>query len=44
MLDTETYSAFHNGSYAAWTLNGHVMLQVTKTTGANAVVSGIFFN
>ena len=44
ILDTETYSEFHNGEYAAWNVKGHVLIQVTKTGGSNAVVSGIFFD
>ena len=27
-----------------WNLSGHVTIRVTRTGGANAVVSGIFFN
>jgi len=42
VLDTETFSGFHNGEYAAWNITGHVLIQVTKTAGSNAVVSGIF--
>jgi hypothetical protein len=42
ILDTESYSSFHNGEYAAWNVTGHVVIQVTKTGGTNAVVSGIF--
>jgi hypothetical protein len=44
ILDTETYSKFHNGEYAAWSVKGHVLIQVTKTGGSNAAVSGIFFD
>jgi pimeloyl-ACP methyl ester carboxylesterase len=44
VLDTESYSGFHNGQYAAWSVKGHVLIQVTKTGGSNAVVSGIFFD
>jgi hypothetical protein len=44
VLDTETYSSFHNGEYAAWNIKGHVLIQVTKTGGVNAVVSGVFFD
>jgi hypothetical protein len=44
VLDTESYASFHNGEYAAWTITGHVHIQVTKTAGANTVVSGIFFD
>ena len=43
VLGTETFSNFHNGEYAVWNLQGHVLLQVTKTGGANGVVSGLFF-
>ncbi len=42
VLDRETYEGFHNGEYAAWTVSGHVVIQVTRTAGANAVVSGVF--
>jgi xanthomonalisin len=44
VLDTESYSGFHNGEYAAWNVQGHVIIKVTKTGGSNAVVSGIFFD
>jgi YVTN family beta-propeller protein len=43
ILDTEKYSNFHNGEYVSWNVSGHVLIQVTKTGGSNAVVSGIFF-
>jgi hypothetical protein len=44
VLDTETYSSFHNGEWADWDVRGHVLIQVTRTGGANAVVSGIFID
>ncbi len=44
VLDTETFSSFHNGEYAAWNVTGDVQIKVTKTGGVNAVVSGIFFD
>ncbi len=44
VLDTETYSSFHNGEYAVWNVTGNVQIQVTKTGGSNGVVSGIFFD
>jgi hypothetical protein len=43
VLNTETFSSFHNGDYAVWNVQGNVIIQVTRTAGANAVVSGIFF-
>ncbi len=44
VLNTETFSSFHNGEYAVWNVQGNVIIQVTRTAGANAVVSGIFFD
>jgi YVTN family beta-propeller protein len=44
VLSSGTFSGFHNGVYAYWEVQGHVLIQVTKTGGANAVVSGIFFD
>jgi hypothetical protein len=41
-LDMETYAGFDNGEYATWNIKGHVHIQVTRTAGGNAVVSGIF--
>ena len=43
-LSTEVFSGFHNGEYAIWDVSGSVLIRVTKKAGANAVVSGIFFN
>jgi hypothetical protein len=44
VLYTGTFSSFHNGEYAVWKVQGHVLIRVTKTGGTNAVVSGIFFD
>jgi hypothetical protein len=44
ILDTEEYASFENGGYAVWQVQGHVLIQVTRTAGANSVVSGIFFD
>ena len=43
VLDTRSISGFQGGQYLVWNLKGHVTLKVTRTSGANAVVSGIFF-
>jgi GH18 family chitinase len=43
VLDTQTFSSFHNGEYAAWNIQGQVRIQVTNVGGPNALVSGIFF-
>jgi predicted lactoylglutathione lyase len=44
VLSTESYATFENGEYAEWNISGHVLIKITKTGGANAVVSGIFFD
>jgi lysophospholipase L1-like esterase len=42
LLDTRTFSNFHNGQYAVWNIKGNVTINVAATAG-NAVVSGLFF-
>jgi hypothetical protein len=44
VLDTETISNFNGGDYLQWKLSGNVVITVTKLTGANAVLSGLFFD
>src|SRR4029079_6296528 len=41
-LDTRSLTTFASGKYVVWTVTGHVTLRVTKVTGTNAVVSGVF--
>jgi hypothetical protein len=43
LLDTQTLSNFQSGGYLVWNISGHVRIQVTRTAGANALISGIFF-
>jgi hypothetical protein len=44
MLDTETVSSFSGGVYLQWAISGNVVFKVTRTAGANAVISGLFFD
>jgi hypothetical protein len=44
VLDTESLSSYANGTYLVWNISGHVKINLTRTAGANAVISGIFFN
>jgi hypothetical protein len=44
VLDTRSVSNFTEGVYVVWTVTGHVKLQITKTAGNNAVISGVFLN
>jgi len=43
VLDSRQFSSFNTGQYAIWNLQGHLLIQVTRTAGLNAVVSGLFF-
>ena len=43
LLDSRNVSSFSNGKYLFWNISGHIKLRVTRTTGPNAVVSGLFF-
>jgi hypothetical protein len=44
VLDTETVSSFGGGEYLQWQVSGHLVINVTATVGANAVISGIFLD
>ncbi|MEP6602079.1 MAG: hypothetical protein ABJB49_09770, partial [Nitrospirota bacterium] len=44
VLNTQSLtSSFNAGVYLVWTVSGHVKFRVTVNSGANAVVSGLFF-
>jgi len=44
VLDTRVLSGFSGGTWSVWTVSGHVKLRVTRVSGVNAVVSGIFLD
>ncbi len=44
VLDTRTISTFHAGVYLQWTISGDVVFTVTLSSGANAVLNGLFFD
>ena len=44
VLSTETVSNFSSGTYMNWTVSGNVLITITKLSGSNAVLSGIFFD
>ena len=44
VLDTRNISSFNNGIYLVWNISGHVKVNVTRTGGANGVITGAFFN
>jgi VCBS repeat-containing protein len=43
ILDSRSLSGFGNGTYLVWNISGHVTINIAKSVGASAVVSGIFF-
>ena len=44
VLDTRNISNFSKGLYLTWDLKGDIRVKVSRVAGANAVVSGIFFD
>ncbi len=46
LLDSRSLPAgsFHNGEYLVWDVQGHVQFRISVTAGANAVISGMFFD
>ncbi|QEH32853.1 hypothetical protein OJF2_13380 [Aquisphaera giovannonii] len=44
VLDTRSASSFNGGTYLTWNVSGHVKFVVSRTGGANAAVSGLFFD
>ena len=44
VLDTRMVGGFGSGRYLVWTITGHVIFRVTRTAGANAVISGLFID
>ena len=44
LLHTTTVANFVNGAYAQYRLKGELTFRLTRVAGANAVVSGIFFD
>ncbi len=44
VLDTRSISDFTGGVYLQWNVSGDVVITVTRTAGANAVVNGLFID
>jgi hypothetical protein len=44
LLDSRTVSSFSAGEYLTWSLKGHELFRFASLQGANAVLSGIFFD
>jgi hypothetical protein len=44
VLSSQTASAFGGGEYLVWQLGGNVLVRITRQSGPNAVLSGLFFD
>jgi ELWxxDGT repeat protein len=44
VLSTQSISSFHNGLYLDYAVSGHIRITITRTGGANAVLSGLFLD
>ncbi len=44
VLDTETISSFTSGVYLDWKVSGNLLITITRTAGANAVLNGLFLD
>jgi hypothetical protein len=44
VLSTQTVASFQGGVYLSYTIAGNVLITITKQAGANAVLSGLFFD
>ena len=44
VLSTQSVSAFQSGVYLDYVVSGHIVITITLTAGANAVLSGLFLD
>jgi len=44
VLNSQTFSSFSGGIYAAWIVKGNIQIQVSSTAGPNGLVNAIFFD
>ena len=44
VLSTQSVSSFHAGVYLDYRVSGHIVITITRTAGANAVLSGLFLD
>jgi hypothetical protein len=44
VLDTKTLWSFTGGVYLQWAVSGNILIEVTKISGLDAVLSGLFFD
>jgi hypothetical protein len=44
VLSTQTISSFQSGEYLNYVVSGHIVITITRTAGANAVLNGLFLD
>ena len=44
VLSTQAVASFHSGIYLDYTVSGNILITITRTGGANAVLSGLFID
>src|SRR5262249_5362557 len=44
VLSTQSIASFHNGLYLDYTVSGHIVITITRTGWASAVLSGLFID
>ena len=44
VLTTQTISSFQSGEYLDYAVSGHIVITITRTAGANAVLNGLFLD
>ena len=42
VLSTQSISSFQAGVYLDYAVSGHIVITITRTAGANAVLNGLF--
>jgi hypothetical protein len=43
VLNSQTVTSYNGGRWLVWSVKGNVKFRFTSKTGANAVLSGVFF-
>ena len=43
VLNSQAVSSYNGGKWLVWSVSGNVKIRITRTAGANATLSGVFF-
>jgi hypothetical protein len=44
VIESRSLSSFNGGKYLVWNVRGHIKINLKRTSGGNAVISGLFFD